>query len=230
VLEVVGSNPATPTRFLLYNRKMLLLLLTLVTVFVLLVINELWWRARRVHGEFSRKFIHITVGSFVAAWPFFLSWREIELLSVAFVVVVSLSKYLNIFKAIHSAQRPTWGELFFALAVGLIAVVTHDKWVYAAALLQMGLADGLAAIIGVHYGNRLKYLIFQHPKSAAGTLTFFVTSLGILLAFNQWGDQSLSVVFMLLVTGLATILENLAVFGLDNLLVPLFVALMLANH
>jgi phytol kinase len=209
---------------------MLLLLLTVVTVFALLVINELWWRTRPVHGEFSRKFIHITVGSFVAFWPFFLSWHEIELLSVAFVVVVSLSKYLNVFKAIHSAQRPTWGELFFALAVGLIALVTHDKWIYAAALLQMGLADGLAAVIGVRYGNRLKYLIFQHPKSVTGTLTFFVTSLSILLAFNQWGDRPLSLAFMLAVTGLATLLENLAVFGLDNLLVPLFVALMLANH
>lgn len=209
---------------------MLLLLLTLITVFALLMVNELWWRTHHTHGEFSRKFIHITVGCFVAGWPFFLSWHEIELLSVAFVVVVGLSKYLNIFQAVHSAQRPTWGELFFALAVGLIALVTHDKWVYAAALLQMGLADGLAAVIGVRYGNRLKYLIFQHPKSVAGTLTFFVTSLGILLAFNHWGHEPLSLVFILAVTSLATVLENLAVFGLDNLAVPLLVALMLANH
>jgi phytol kinase len=185
---------------------------------------------RQVHGEISRKFIHITVGCFVAFWPFFLTWQQIELLSVAFVVVVGLSKYLHIFQAIHSAQRPTWGELFFGLAVGLVALVTHDKWIYAAALLQMGLADGLAAVIGLRYGNRLKYLVFKHPKSAAGTLTFFVTSLSILLAYNQWGDKPLSLVAVLIIAGSATVLENLAVFGLDNLLVPLLVAALLVNH
>ena len=196
----------------------------------MLVVNELWWRKQAIHDEFSRKFVHVTVGSFVASWPFYLSWQRIELLSVAFVIVVSISKYLNLFQAIHSVQRPTWGELFFALAVGLVAVVTRDKWIYAAALLQMGLADGLAAIIGVRYGNRLKYLVFGHPKSAVGTLTFFVVSLGILLGFNYWSGMSVGLIYILAVSVMASALENLAVMGLDNLLVPLLVAFMLAHH
>src|SRR5665213_2636370 len=162
---------------------MLFLILTMLAVFVILVCNELWWRARVVHSEFSRKFVHITVGSFVAAWPFFLSWHEIEGLSLAFLVVVSASKFLKVFQAIHSVQRPTWGELFFAVSVGMVALITHNKWIYAAALLQMALADGMAAIIGVQYGNRQKYLVFGHPKSVAGTLTFFIVSIAILLAF-----------------------------------------------
>jgi phytol kinase len=209
---------------------MLSILLTVVTVFALLVINEIWWRARTAHDEINRKFIHVTVGSFVATWPFFLSWHQIELLSVAFVVVVGISKYLHIFRAIHSVQRPTWGELFFALAVGLVAVATHDKWIYAAALLQMSLADGLAAIVGVQYGNPLKYLVFKQPKSVAGTLTFFVVSLAILLAFNHWGDKSLGLSYAVIVSLIASALENIGALGLDNLLVPLVVALMLVNH
>jgi phytol kinase len=209
---------------------MLFLILTILAVFVLLVGSEVWWRRQAVHGEFSRKFVHITVGSFVAFWPFFLSWRQIELLSVAFLIVVAISKYLKIFQAIHSVQRPTWGELFFAVSVGLVALATHDKWIYAAALLQMSLADGLAAVIGVHYGNRLKYLVFKHAKSVVGTLTFFVISLGILLAVGHWSNMPLGFHYALAISVLASILENLAVFGSDNLLVPLLVALMLANH
>lgn len=203
---------------------------TTLIIFVILVINEWWWRHREIHDEFSRKFVHLTVGSFVAFWPFFLSWHQIEALSAAFLAVVILSKRLNVFRALHSVQRPTGGELFFALAVGLIALITHDKWIYAAALLQMGLADGLAAIIGVQYGKRFKYLIFKHPKSLIGTLTFFVISSAILLTFRSESGPHLSVVFLLAVSGLASIIENLAVYGLDNLLVPLFVALMLVNH
>lgn len=199
-------------------------------VFVLLLASEIWWRRRQVHGEFSRKFVHITVGSFVAFWPFFLSWRQIEVLSLAFLLVVTASKYLRVFQAVHSVQRPTWGELFFAAAVGLVALITHDKWIYMAALLQMGLADGLAAVIGVRYGNRLKYLVLKHPKSIAGTLAFFVVSFGILAAFGHWSGMPLGLNYILAVSALASVLENLAVFGLDNLLVPLFVALVLANR
>jgi phytol kinase len=207
-------------------------ILTILAVFVVLMGNELWWRSRTVHSEFSRKFVHLTVGSFVAAWPFFLTWHEIELLSLAFLVVVTASKFLHIFQAIHSVQRPTWGELFFAISVGSVAVVTHDKWIYAAALLQMALADGLAAIVGVHYGNhlKLKYLVFGHAKSVTGTLTFFVVSIAILLAFEHWSGVSLGFGYAAATSALATVLENLGVFGLDNVLVPLAVALMLVNR
>ena len=84
------------------------LILTVLTVLVILIGNEWWWRTRVVHGELSRKFVHITVGSFVAIWPWFLSWQEIRLLSLSFVAAVLVSKALNIFQAIHSVQRPTW--------------------------------------------------------------------------------------------------------------------------
>src|SRR6476646_2873629 len=118
-------------------------LLTLLIVALLLVVNEVWWRKHKTHSELSRKFIHITVGSFVAFWPYFLSWDTIRLLSVAFLVGVALSKYFGIFKAIHSVTRPTWGEMYFALAVGLVTLVTDSPAIYSVALLQMSLADGL---------------------------------------------------------------------------------------
>jgi phytol kinase len=209
---------------------MLHVILAVLAVLFLLIINELRWRHRTVHTEFGRKFIHVTVGCFVAAWPWFLSWRQIELLSILFLVVIIISKLTRFFQAIHSVQRPTMGELFFAMAVGSIALVTHDKWIYGAALLQMALADGLAAIIGVQYGNRLKYLIFNYPKSVVGTLTFFVVSAGILVGYSHASGQELNLAFIAGVALLSTALENVAVWGLDNLLVPLFVAVVLVNR
>ena len=183
-----------------------------------------------MHGEFSRKFVHITVGSFVAFWPFFLSWRQIQLLSVAFLAGVVISKYLNLFQAIHSVQRPTWGELFFAVSVGIITLMTQDKWVYTAALLQMALADGLAAIIGVRFGNRRRYKVTGQPKTVVGTLTFFVVSFCILLAYVHFSGVALPLGYVLFTAALASLLENLAVRGFDNLLVPLLVALLLVNY
>jgi phytol kinase len=200
------------------------MIIAVLVVFILLVLSEFWWRKHPQPNEFSRKFIHITVGSFVAFWPYFMSWTQIIILSGAFLLVVLASKFLGVFKAIHSVQRPTWGELFFAIAVGLIAFVTDVKEIYTIALLQMSLADGLAAIVGLRYGTGNRYTILGSTKSIAGTATFFVVSLAILLVAVHVTPVAAPIGYLVAVAGATTLLENVGVFGLDNLFVPLMVA------
>jgi phytol kinase len=200
------------------------LILTVLLVFILLVVSELWSRKRSKPTELSRKFVHITVGSFVAFWPFFLRWPQILFLSAAFLVVVGVSKYVHIFQAIHSVQRATWGELFFALAVGGVALVTHSKGVYAVALLQMSLADGLAAIVGIRYGKNSQYKILGSTKSLVGTVTFFVISVGLLIGYTHFSGVDIPVLYLLALGAATSLVENLGVYGLDNLLVPLIIA------
>lgn len=211
-----------------YNTTMALIL-TVLLVFVLLIVSELWWRDHSQPTELNRKFVHITVGSFVAFWPFFLSWTQILFLSATFLVVVGVSKYLHIFKAIHSVQRPTWGELFFALAVGGVALVTHSKGVYAAALLQMSLADGLAAIVGLRYGKRSQYKILGTTKSVVGTLTFFIVSLSLLLGYTSVTGVDIPLLYLAALAASTSLIENLGAYGLDNLLVPLMIAFALTS-
>jgi phytol kinase len=203
-------------------------ILTACVVFVLLFGSELWWRRKQPHSELSRKFIHITVGTFVAFWPFFLSWNQIRVLALGFIIVVAVSKWLNVFQSIHSVQRPTWGEIFFALVVGLLTFVTHSKAIYAVSLLQMSLADGFAAIVGVQYGKRHRYYVFGHPKSVQGTAMFAVSALVILIAYSLHSHH-LSALYIAGLVGASTLAENVAAFGLDNLIVPLLIALVLEN-
>jgi phytol kinase len=198
--------------------------ISIAVIFLLLCLSELLWRNRDIDAEYMRKFVHISVGSFVAFWPFFLSQQEIALLSGAFVLVVGLSSRLHIFTAIHSVQRPTWGEIFFALAVGILAYVAHDKWIYTAALLHMSLADGLAAVIGTKFGKKSRYYIFGHAKSLAGTLAFSVSASVILAGYCILAQQP-PTIWLLGIAATATVLENIAIRGLDNLLVPLLVAM-----
>lgn len=201
--------------------------LTILFVFMILVVSELLWRWRSIDAEYLRKFVHISVGSFVAFWPLFLSWNMIIALSAAFVIVVIVSKYWNIFGAIHSVQRSTWGELLFAVAVGAVAYVTRDGWIYCAALLHMSVADGMAAVIGIRFGKPSQYLLFGYTKSIAGTLTFFIFSMAILIGYSTFSSAGFSLWFIV-VALIATLLENIAVRGLDNLLVPILVALVLS--
>lgn len=202
--------------------------LSVLAVLVLLCVSELGWRKHWLDNEVGRKFVHITVGSFVAFWPFLLSWNQIRLLSLAFLVVVIISKHFRIFRAINSVQRPTYGEVFFALTVGLLTYVTHSRGVYAAAVLQMSLADGFAAIVGTRFGRENKYHLLGHTKSIVGTSAFFVTSLSILIGYSLLATGlPLAVILFGAVT--ATLLENIAALGVDNVLVPLFIGLLLAK-
>jgi phytol kinase len=205
------------------------LILSVLAVLFILLLSEYSWRRHWFNNEFGRKFVHVTVGSFVAFWPFFLSWNEIRLLSVAFLVVVIISDRLKIFRAIHSVQRPTFGEICFAAVVGLLTLITQSKGIYAAALLQMSLADGFAAIVGTRYGRENKYHILGHTKSVAGTCAFLVTSILILTGYSVFSVNGLPISIVFAGAAGAALLENLGLRGLDNLLVPLFVGLLLTH-
>ncbi|HSX42674.1 MAG TPA: hypothetical protein VLF59_01160 [Candidatus Saccharimonadales bacterium] len=203
------------------------LILSLLAICAVLLASEFGWRKHWLNNEFGRKFVHITVGSFVAFWPFFLSWNQIRLVSLAFLVVVFISDRFKLFHAMHSVQRPTYGEAFFAITVGLLTFLTHTKAVYAAALLQMSLADGFAAVVGTRLGRENKYHLLGHTKSVAGTTTFIAVSLAVFIGYSIWSVAGLGVPIIVFGALAAAILENIAPFGLDNITVPVFVALLL---
>ena len=46
--------------------------LAVSVVFAILAFSELGWRRFWLKGEVGRKFVHISVGTFVAFWPYFL--------------------------------------------------------------------------------------------------------------------------------------------------------------
>ncbi len=209
---------------------MIYLILSIFAIFIILVINEFIWRKRKIHGEFSRKFVHLTVGSFVAFWPRYLSWTQIKLIGLIFLVSVIISKKVKIFQAIHSVQRPTYGEAFFALAIIIVPFISQNKWVFTAAILQMSLADGLAAIIGLRFGGKYSYIVLNHTKTLVGTLTFFIASLLILIGFVHYSGINLEFTTLLIISFISSLLENIAIFGLDNLIVPLFIATLISHH
>lgn len=203
------------------------LISTIIIVLFILLLNEVWWRVKRPNDEISRKAVHIIIGCYVAFWPYYLKWLDIELLGLAFFICVYISKRLKIFQAIHSVQRPTWGELFFALSVSLIAFITHDKLIYTTALLSMGLADGLAAIFGSYFGKSTNYSIFGYTKSLAGSLTFFIVAALLLINYSHHITHPQTILAYVMLALAAAALENFSVLGLDNLLVPLLITLCL---
>jgi phytol kinase len=197
----------------------------------ILLTGEWLWRKHILKGEFARKFVHITAASFAAFWPLFMGRISIALLSLIFVAALIIIKQLHIFKSLHSVQRATYGEIWYAISIGIIALVFKDDVIYAIAILHMALADGFAAVVGAGLAKRAKNFHFRGcRKSIEGSLTFLVIS--FLLNLSYWtiathypinfsGIYLSPVLYSLLSAGLLTGTEIVAPKGSDNVLVPL---------
>lgn len=201
----------------------------LVVVFLILVFAEYLSRYKGVHSELTRKLVHVMVGIFVAFWPFFLSWRQIQALSLLFLVTVLVSIKFRIFNSIHAVSRNHVGEVSFAIVIGVLALISSSPWVFAAAMLHLGLADGLAAVIGLAYGSDNSYRIAGRTKSLAGSLTFFFVSTAIMFWYASFSNSGYGIVPMFWLPLTATLAENLSGKGLDDLIVPTLVALVLTS-
>ncbi len=204
---------------------MITIALAVLPVFILLILTEFLWRTDRLRGESARKFIHIIVGSYVAFWPFFISFEAIQGISAAFLIVIVVSQRFDVFKAIHGVARRTWGEVLFAVGIGLIAVLATEPWIFAACILHMSVADGFAALAGKRWGKSNRYVIEGHEKSLVGTAVFWFCSLiivGVTIYFVPSLQSEASVLLGWLPLA-AALTENIGIGGTDNVLVPLLV-------
>lgn len=201
-----------------------------LVVLLFLLIAEEMREKRKIAGESARKFVHITVGVFVASWPFYLSYFTIQVLCVAFLAAVMISRHFNVFPAIHNIYRKSWGEVLFPVGIALTAFLAYSPWIFAAAILHLGLADGLAAVVGEGYKKARAYTVFGQKKSVAGTLVFWVTSMAI-TAWLTWASPlELGHLALPLIIGLpfvASLVENISPNGTDNVFVPVVVCAIL---
>lgn len=204
-------------------------LVVIAVVFLILLGAEYLSRNKGLHSELSRKLVHISVGTFAAFWPFFLSWRQIQVLSIIFLVGMVMSVRLHFFRSIHDVERKATGEILAVTIVALLSFITTSEWVFMAAMLHLSLADGLAAVVGVLYGDNNSYKILGEQRSLAGSLAFFFTSAIIMVFYAAFSGAVYSSVTVLWLPVAATFIENVAVRGSDNVAIPLLVAFVLTS-
>lgn len=203
----------------------------LIGIFGLLVIAELLGKYRVLRGEYHRKFLHIAAGSFIAFWPWLISWRAIEAIGLGMLLVMVANRYLAFLNYRGRIGRASYGDIFLALAVFLAANLTHNKVFFALAILEVALADGLAAVAGIAYGKYWGYKVFKHKKTVIGSMVFWIVTLcifgaGLLAAHDSISFENYFLI-LLLIPPAFTLAENLSVFGLDNLVIPILTVLIL---
>lgn len=201
------------------------IILSLTLILVLLVVSEYLWRKGKLEPETARKVIHVFVGTFIAFWPLYMSWRTIQILSLVLFIGVFISYRLGVFGAIHKVKRKTSGELWYPIGIGLAATLTTQPWIFTVAILHMSIADGVAAIVGMKWGIT-HYKIGQHTKSILGSFAFLIVSFGLcMFAYVALRKElpGLSLGVFAVTPFLATAVESISRRGLDNVLIPLAV-------
>ena len=211
---------------------MIPLLFTLMGLGLILLVSEVLWQKNILRGEYGRKFVHIVTGCFIAFWPYYLTTHIITLLAVISLAAVLVVRFTKIVNSIHDIKRVTAGEYFYPLGLLFAARFAHAHWIFTAALLFVALADGMAAVIGKKWGtHQLPIKLFGLKKTYVGSIAYILfayVSIGIaaLLGGSVFMLHSFTVVYIL-VPFVTVLIEAFSPFGLDNIIVPTLVVLVL---
>ena len=189
-------------------------------------------RSRGMARENTRKIIHVGVGMWIV--PTFLLFDHrlwAVLPAAAFVVLNALSWQFGWIQSMEGERRNI-GVILYPLSTALaLALFWIPPWpvVGAAAILVMCWGDAAAALVGQRFG-RSHYEVLGHRRSLEGSAAMFSLSLlAVLASFLAFGAPvGAGVVAAAALTALlATAVEAVCPFGLDNILVPATVALTL---
>ena len=191
------------------------------------------WVVKRWLGappELLRKLMHVGMGLVVLTfpWVFHQQW-PVTLLVATAVIGLLFVRFVprlrdGIGTILNSVQRPSLGEIYFPLSVGIVFWWSErDKLLYCVPMLIMILADATAALIGIAYG-KVKYVTSEGLKSAEGSIAFFsIAFLSVhvpLLLYTDVG-RTQTLLVAIIIGMLAMLLEAIAWRGLDNLLIPI---------
>jgi phytol kinase len=212
------------------------IILSFVFVFGILGIAQLLAALRLFSPPVTRKFVHIGVSHWwIIAVPFFDSIAFAVVGPVAFILLNALSLKRQLFSAMEMPREPgkpfNLGTVFFPVSLLVLVFITFltdmPRWIGGMSILILGWGDGMAAIAGMVAGTR-RYTVFGQRKSVLGSLAMFLFALIVLLIYSYIHlPVSTGYVWLAAATTalVATAVEGLTPLGLDNLTLPILVAL-----
>lgn len=190
----------------------------------LFVAVEILQRQTKIKNEYSRKLAHVLSALVVVVMPYFLSRWAVVGLAIFFALFLLVTRLAGFFQSIHRVGRHTLGEVYFPVGVALAAYffLPSDLAAFQFGMLVLGFSDALGGIIGYTLGPRRTKLFGE--KSVEGSAVFFLCTLGIFFIVARGKNM---VFAGLLVSLASTCLELVLDSGFDNLVLPVFSALLI---
>jgi len=203
--------------------KYFLVVFYIISVFLIAIIYK---RIQTNNKELLRKIIHIGMGPLIPIAKYF----EIsQVFAASFTFLIGLLILINyiykLFPIIEDVERKSYGTLFYCLSLFILIIIfwNKDPNSLIAGFLIMTFGDGFAGLIGKNFSSK-NWLILNQQKSFLGTITMFLTSLFVLISIGLFGDFLVDSRYLLIAL-IATILEQVSIFGIDNFTVPIISSL-----
>ena len=219
-----------------YEMKNILgFVISIVYIGLIIVSGKLFEKRSK---EASRKFIHIMLAPYwIIAILCFDNVIAASVMPFLFVIINFLSCKFNIIKQMErdDEEKDGYGTVYYALSLLILSILTYGPLkiktdiygpiVALTGVLVMALGDGFAAIIGKKVKS-FEYKIGKTKKTLAGSATMFAITLVIISIFLAYFKIPMWFLKAMIISIISTILEAVAIKGLDNILVPVLTTLM----
>lgn len=189
-----------------------------------LLLGELFYRAKLIQAESSRKLVHVLGSISAVLLCLVLDLRQIAILCLGFTVILVLIRRTRLVGALYDIKRRSFGEILFPAGIGATALIAHDTTSYVFSILVLGFADAGASLIGKKYGHsKFKPRLSQGSKTYIGSAAFFAITFTIGMGFLlfQQDISSINLVYIFLVSLVITFAESQLSYGLDNFILPI---------
>jgi len=173
--------------------------------------------------ELSRKIVHIGTGPVILlAWLFDLPKNIAVSAAVFITITLGLNYQFRLLPAIEDIKRKSFGTIAYGISITILLVLFWPKYASTVSLgvLSMAFGDGMAGLIGKSIRSR-KWVVLGQTKSAAGTLTMGLIVAMTTLAISQLNNLNIQPLEIIVISLIATGLEQISPWGIDNITVPI---------
>jgi phytol kinase len=173
--------------------------------------------------ELSRKIVHIGTGPvIILAWLFEIPKSIAFFSALLITIVLGINYQYRLLPAIEDIERKSFGTVAYGISITLLLLIfwPHYASLISIGVLSMAFGDGLAGLIGQSI-NSPKWSVLGQSKSIAGTLTMLTVvaiTTSTISSINNLNIQPLEIILISLI---ATFLEQISPWGIDNITVPI---------
>ena len=173
--------------------------------------------------ELSRKIIHIGAGPVILlVWLFDIPKNIAFSTALLITLALGVNYQYRLLPAIEDVERKSFGTIAYGISITVLLLLFWPRYASSITLgvLSMAFGDGLAGLIGRSI-NSPKWSVLSQTKSLAGTFTMgavVAITTTTISSINNLGIQPVEVI---VISVIATFLEQISPWGIDNITVPI---------
>ena len=204
------------------------ILIIAVWIITILTIALLCKRYSPQQEELSRTIIHIGTGPVILlAWLFDIPKNIAFLSAFSITIALGINYQFRLLPAIEDIDRKSFGTIAYGISITLLLLLfwpRHASYI-SIGVLSMAFGDGLAGLIGKSIHSP-KWSVLGQSKSIAGTLTMATVVAITTATISSINNLEIQPVEIIVISLIATLLEQISPLGIDNITVPIGVTCM----